>query len=79
MDRLAKAPQKLRSGEHARVESVLVKIAARDWSGLDVEKLKGRDDMYRVRTGSIRIIFRVADAQVFIVSIERRSGTTYNF
>lgn len=47
--------------------------------GLDVKKLQGRNDIYRVRKGMFRIIFRkIPNVENAIIAVERRSDTTYN-
>lgn len=80
MDKIEKALRKLRSHERAAVKRILLLLAAGKFAGLDIQKLKGRDDIYRVRKGSIRIIYRMTVSnKVFILAIERRSDTTYNF
>lgn len=78
MDKIQKALKKLRPKERQAVKLILPKLANRNFSGFDLQKLKGRGDIYRVRKDSIRIIYRVSsDNQIFILTIERRSDTTY--
>jgi mRNA-degrading endonuclease RelE of RelBE toxin-antitoxin system len=46
--------------------------------GLDIKKLRGRDDIFRARKGKIRIIYRGDEnARFFVLAIERRNETTY--
>ena len=48
--------------------------------GLGHKKLKGRDDIFRVRKGSLRIIYRTdAKGKIFVLAIERRREDTYKF
>lgn len=48
-------------------------------NGLDLAKLKGTDNIYRVRKGDVRVMFRkTTDGSVMILAIERRSDTTHN-
>jgi len=62
------------------VKRLLQLLNAKQFAGLDIQKLKGRDDIYHVRKGSLRIIYRVTVSnKIFILAIERRSDTTYNF
>ena len=77
MDKIEKALQKLTRRERAQVKRILQKISASDLGGLDVKKLKGRKDIFRVRVGMIRIIYQTRKGRVFILAIERRSETTY--
>ena len=67
------------AGEKEIVKAILVKIDCLDFNGLDIKKLKGRQDIYRVRKGKIRIIYRFnTDSKIIILTIERRNDNTYN-
>ena len=77
MDKIEKALQKLTRRERAQVKRTLQKISASDLRELDVKKLKGRKDIFRVRAGRIRIMYQTRKGRVFILAIERRSETTY--
>lgn len=80
MDKIDKALRKLSVKEQRLIKEILVLLQAGKYANLDLKKLKGRDDIYRIRKGSIRIIFRKDTARnIFILAIERRSDTTYNF
>ena len=79
MDHIDKALKKLSAKEQARIREILLLLQSLETESLDVKKLKGRDDIFRIRTGALRIIYRVEQKQIFILSIERRSDTTYNF
>lgn len=78
MERIEKFLRKLSRDERARVEKCVAQILANTFERLDLKKLKGHRDFYRVRTGSIRIIFSHRDSTVRIVAIERRGDTTYD-
>ncbi|OGI69701.1 hypothetical protein A3A09_03130 [Candidatus Nomurabacteria bacterium RIFCSPLOWO2_01_FULL_42_20] len=78
MPSLKKLLSKFDNEEREVIEFLLVKIAALDWRGLDVKKLKGRQDTFRIRKGKIRIIFSKIAKDINIMAIERRSDTTYN-
>ena len=80
MDKIKKALRKLDAKEQKLVREALILLQAGQYDTLDLKKLKGRDDIYRIRKGSIRIIFRKDRAgKIYILAIERRSNTTYNF
>lgn len=79
MDKIAKALKKLAAGEKEIVKAILVKIDRLDFSGLDIKKLKGRQDIYRVRKGKIRIIYQLNNnSRVIVLTLERRNDNTYN-
>jgi mRNA-degrading endonuclease RelE of RelBE toxin-antitoxin system len=77
MDKITKALRKLTLKERERIKQILRQLNSRDISGLDVKKLKGRDDIFRLRKGDIRIIYRLTEKEIFILAIERRNEKTY--
>jgi mRNA-degrading endonuclease RelE of RelBE toxin-antitoxin system len=78
-DRITKALNKLSPKEQKSLAELLQKIKKGQLESLDVKKLKGRTDLYRVRKGDLRVIFRRTDAgDIFILAVERRTDTTYN-
>lgn len=78
MDRIAKALKKLSPKEQEVLKTILENIVAKNLAGLDIKKLKGHENIYRIRKGDIRVIYRVADdGATKILTIERRSDTTY--
>jgi mRNA-degrading endonuclease RelE of RelBE toxin-antitoxin system len=77
-DKIEKALKKLSTKERSAIKAILLLIQNNKLTGLDIKKLKGRDDIYRVRKGTLRIILRKADDKWFLLVIERRSETTYS-
>ncbi|OGF73701.1 hypothetical protein A3J56_01940 [Candidatus Giovannonibacteria bacterium RIFCSPHIGHO2_02_FULL_46_20] len=77
MDKITKFLNKLSSKEKETVIGIIVRVLAHDFSLLDVKKLKGEENMFRVRKGSVRIIFQKQEDKIFILSVERRNDTTY--
>lgn len=78
MDKIEKALRKLNSKEREDVKEILEKLEKKKLAGLDIKKLKERDDIFRVRAGDIRIIYRMtAVDEIFILAVERRSEKTY--
>ncbi|MEK9175630.1 MAG: hypothetical protein AAB795_03525 [Patescibacteria group bacterium] len=77
MDRISKFLKKLSQKERLAVADVIACITAYDFSHLDIKKLKGEQGLFRVRKGDIRIIFQKTEDEIFILSVERRSDTTY--
>lgn len=79
MDKIAKALLSLSAQERKAIKAILLKIKAGVLSGLDLKKLKNCDDIFRVRKGKLRIIFKKdTTGKYFILAIERRSDKTYN-
>ena len=79
MDKISKALRKLSPREREQARLILLKLNSGKLDGLDIKKLKGRDDIYRVRKGNVRIIYQKSKDRVGILSIQRRNDTTYNF
>ena len=78
MDKIDKALNKLSEKERQKLKEILFQIAKGAFYGLDVKKLKGRKDVFRVRKASIRIIFRRLDHSIKVLTVERRTSKTYS-
>ena len=79
MDKISKALDKLSAKEREVIKNILLKIRDNFFTGLDLKKLKNKDNIFRVRKGKIRIIFKMKKGeQISILTIERRSDKTYN-
>ena len=76
MDKIAKSLRRLSKSERAVVRIILEKLQSGNTLGLTIKKLVGQQDIFRVRKGNIRIIFRYISNEVFILAIERRSEST---
>jgi len=79
MDKVKKALQKLSAKERQRIKRILLKITKGQMQRVDIRKLKGRNDIFRVRSGGLRIIFRRDKGGIFILTIARRNEKTYKF
>lgn len=78
MDKIAKALKKLTLSERKKIKEILREIKNHRFRGLSIKKLKGREDIFRVRKGRIRIIYRMdSSGTILILTIERRSDKTY--
>lgn len=77
MDKIKKALMRLSASEQTKIKLILQNIQNKNFKHLDIKKLKGRDDIYRVRKGKLRIIFHNIDDSIYILSVEKRSDTTY--
>jgi mRNA-degrading endonuclease RelE of RelBE toxin-antitoxin system len=83
MDLVSTFLRKLHRKKRQEIEALLFQIKRKEFTHLDIKKLKGADNLFRVRKGSLRIIFSVRkggtpkDPEVSIVSIHFRSDTTY--
>ena len=77
MDKLAKLLKKLSVKERERLEETLMLLVSGDVSSLDIKKLKGVDDVYRVRIGALRVIFQKQNKEIRILEVSRRDEGTY--
>ncbi len=78
MDAIEKALKKFTTKEKERVKEMLAKLASGKTQGLDIKKLRGREDVFRLRKGDVRIVYRKSGEAIFILLIERRSEKTYD-
>ena len=77
MDKIQKALNRLSDKERKLVKQILLKLYQQATAGLNIQKLKGHKDIFRIRKGNLRIIFRGTGKSISILAIERRSEKTY--
>jgi mRNA-degrading endonuclease RelE of RelBE toxin-antitoxin system len=74
---IQKLVNRLSQKEKNVVKIVTEHIIQGNFEGLDLKKMTGHKNIYRVRKGTIRIIFEYNDKDVSILKIERRNEQTY--
>lgn len=79
MDHIAKALALLSEKERKAIRNALLALQDTEQrKNIQVKKLRGRDDVYRVRVSNVRIIFlQHKSGEFFVLAIERRSEKTY--
>lgn len=77
MDKIEKELRKLDVKERKAVKEILYRVLSKDYTSVDIRKLKGRKDIFRIRKGNIRIIYRQSNGDIYILTIERRGDTIY--
>tara|TARA_B100000745_G_scaffold299981_1_gene252283 strand:+ start:3830 stop:4072 length:243 start_codon:yes stop_codon:yes gene_type:complete len=77
MDRNQKFLKLLNEKEFDSVQSVLRAIVSGDTSTLISKKLSGYPNLYRIRVGSIRVIYVVHSDYNEILFVGRRNEKTY--
>lgn len=77
MDKITKALQKLTVKEKKRIKMVIEALNSGDSNGLDIKKLRDRQDIFRIRVRENRIIYRNYNKKIKILSISRRDENTY--
>ena len=78
MDKVDKFIAKLDTREALCIVTILDKIFRNDLEHLDVKKLKGRTEEYRVRVGRIRIQFVRLESRNIITYLGNRDENTYS-
>ena len=77
MDKFEKAIKKLSAKEQKQIEELFARLSSGHFKGLDIKKLQGSINIFRVRMGAIRIIYQFKDSKIVLLYIGRRSEKTY--
>ena len=79
-DRVTKLLRKMPKKQRMEYIRLIELVLAKKLDGLDVQKLQGHSEVYRVRKGEYRLIFHLtASGETRIIAFERRSDHTYRF
>lgn len=76
-DKITKQLTKLNIKERELVKTLLLQLKDGNTTGLNITRLKGHEDIFRLRKGRLRIIYRQVGASLSVLTIERRSEKTY--
>lgn len=76
-DKIKKLLAKLNSQERELVKLLILRVKLDDTLGLDIKQLKGHTDLFRVRKGRLRIVYKKDANSFLIVRIDRRNEKTY--
>ncbi|MEK7087267.1 MAG: hypothetical protein AAB648_01715 [Patescibacteria group bacterium] len=79
MPLLSKLLSKFNKEDRLVLEFLIKKIISLNWQGLDIKKLQGYEDIFRLRKGKLRIIFYKHKSSISIINMERRNDKTYRF
>jgi len=60
-----------------KVLAILLQIQSGNFGNLDIKKLKGFAQIYRVRVGQCRITFETTQSGINIIETEFKSDNTY--
>lgn len=77
MHKIDKFLAKLTREQRLKILSVAEQILGGDFTGLNLKKLGGAEDEYRIRVGRIRIKFTMNKAGINIYYVGYRDDTTY--
>ena len=79
MDKIDKALKKLSLEERQKIKNVISLIKNGVFPGMDIKKLKNHEEIFRIRKGKIRIIYRIEPSgRITILTLGRRTDNTYN-
>ncbi len=79
MPNLKKLLSQFNKNERSALGFLIEKILSKNWHNLDIKKLKGHQDVFRLRRGNLRIIFIEDKNETRVISIECRNEKTYKF
>ena len=80
MNKIEKFIRKLSSDRQIEVAILIKQIVSGNWFGLNVKKLQGKEDLFRVRRGNIRVIFsKDNDGVTMIKKLQYKNDNTYKF
>ncbi len=65
--------------EKEKILRVVKRLMASDTAGLNIKKLSGSNDLFRVRLGNIRIIYQRIGRKLVFLRFSRRNEKTYKF
>lgn len=77
MDKISKALSKLSVKEKELIKNIIQALQLGRFSNLNIKKLKGEYNIFRVKKGNLRIIYQAKNSQIFILKIGRRKESTY--
>jgi len=77
MHKIDKFLARLDANRRQKVLYIVGRIKKGDFSGLDMRKLQGSSDIYRVRIGKVRIKFVMNASGIRIFNIDNRGENTY--
>ncbi len=78
VDKITKIVQKMTAKNRSKIDEVVCKILVGDTENLQVKKLKGFKNMFRVRVGDYRIIYFDDGNEVILKNIRKRDESTYS-
>lgn len=77
MDKIDKFLRRLSADELHRVEGAITDVLSKNLNTYDHKRLRGYHDIYRVRIGTIRVIYRQLEKDIETLEISRGSEKTY--
>lgn len=63
--------------DRAMLIAIINDILSGKMSRYDTKKLAGNEDIFRIRKGGFRIIYKIKESDVVIIDVTRRNEKTY--
>ena len=79
MDKIDKALNELIFKEKERIKNIIKALQLGRFDNLDIKKLKGFRDVFRVRKGRLRIVYQLLGRKIIFLKIDKRKKNTYKF
>lgn len=79
MDKIDKALSKLTFKEKERMKDIIKALQLGRFDNMDIKKLKGFKDIFRVQKGGLRIVYQLLGRRIIILKIDKRKEDTYKF
>ena len=79
MDKIDKALNKLVFKEKEQMKNIIKALQLGRFDNLNIKKLKGFQDVFRVRKGRLRIVYQLLGRKIIFLKIDKRKKDTYKF
>jgi len=79
MDKIDKALNKLIFKEKEQMKNIIKALQLGRFDNLNIKKLKGFRDVFRVRKGRLRIVYQLLGRKIIFLKIDKRKKNTYKF
>jgi len=79
MDKIDKALNKLIFKEKEQMKNIIKALQLGRFDNLNIKKLKGFQDVFRVRKGRLRIVYQLLGRKIIFLKIDKRKKNTYKF
>ncbi len=76
-DKIRKFVDRLTPKQREVAKLLILRVKLSDTEGLDVKRLQGHEDMYRVRKGRLRIVYLKNATEFRVVHMDWRDDQTY--
>ncbi len=76
-DDIVKILKKASRFDREKLLEIFQKIRSKNLEGLDIKKIKGSKNEFRVRSGQYRILFEKTENSLVIKWVKRRNENTY--